>query len=268
MSRLVDRAYVDEQYRDASRLDARVRLYQLYGTRPETWTEWLFEALELRPGERALEVGCGSGNLWRDNAGRVPPSLRPLLSDRSAGMLAAARARLAPARFAFARLDARALPFAAASFDVGLANHMLYHVPDRGAALAELRRVLAPGGRLCVGTNDWTHLLELRELVTRFEVENTSWLPVGRDPGLFDLETAAAELAAASFRVARVRRYRNALEVTGVEALMDYVLTTVPDGEANAGPLARLRRHVEEQIARLGSLHIGASVGLIEAVRD
>jgi len=61
--------------------------------------------------------------------------------------------------------DVQELPFADGEFDVAIAAWMLYHVPDLERGIAELARVLRPGGRLVVATNSRFHLLELRELV-------------------------------------------------------------------------------------------------------
>src|SRR5436305_15089237 len=71
--------------------------------------------------------------------------------------------------FRFELMDAQAIPFEDRGFDAVIANHMLYHVPDRGLALAEVRRVLKPGGRLYTSTIGGSHLRELDELVSRFE---------------------------------------------------------------------------------------------------
>jgi SAM-dependent methyltransferase len=60
--------------------------------------------------------------------------------------------------------DAQALPFPDATFDRAMANHMLYHVPDIGAALREMRRVVKPGGRVVLTTNASDHMERLRAL--------------------------------------------------------------------------------------------------------
>jgi len=59
----------------------------------------------------------------------------------------------------------QSLPFADESFDTAVAAWMLYHVPDIDRGIAELARVLAPGGRLVAVTNSELHLHELRELI-------------------------------------------------------------------------------------------------------
>jgi len=75
-------------------------------------------------------------------------------------MLDEAQQRLAnvPSDFAFERIDVQAIPYNDASFDVVIANHMLYHVPDLPKALAEIRRVLRPGGLLHVLAPWWGHV--------------------------------------------------------------------------------------------------------------
>ena len=263
--KLADPAHVAEQYRDSARFDARVRIYELYDTSSEPWLRWLFDRLALIPGERLLEIGCGTGNLWRENAARVPERVALVLSDLSPGMLREARTRLAglPLRVELLEADAQGLPFPEASFDVVVANHMLYHVPDRARALAEVRRVLRRGGRLVAGTNHWAHLIELRELLTRFGVAG-SLLPPRRDSDGFDLETAAEEISSV-LDVLRVERRQSALEIRAVEPLIAYVRSMADDARAESPALDALRAHVERQIALAGSFHVGISAGVVKA---
>jgi len=263
--KLADPAHVAEQYRDSARFDARVRIYELYDASPEPWLRWLFDRLRLAPGERVLELGCGTGNLWRENAARVPAGATLVLSDLSPGMLGEARARLAglPLALAFLEADAQKLPLDDASADVVIANHMLYHVPDRARALGEVRRVLRPGGRLIAGTNHWTHLIELRELLTRFGVESL-FLPPLRDPADFDLETAADEISAV-LDVVGVELRRSALEIRTVEPLVDCVLSMAGGARANDPAIETLRRHVARQIALAGAFHVGIAAGVVVA---
>ncbi|HXX47640.1 MAG TPA: methyltransferase domain-containing protein [Myxococcota bacterium] len=261
---LSDPRYVADQYRSSVHFDARARIYELFDAGAERWPAWLFSRLGLDVAARVLEVGCGTGALWRENAARIPARTSLTLTDLSRGMLGAARASLAqlapPPRFGLA--DAQSLPFADASFDFALANHMLYHVADRGRALGELARVLAPGGRLVVATNAWTHLIELRELVHQVGIEAALLAP-RREASEFDLEAAAEEVAAV-LGVERVERRDSALEITDVDALVAYVRSVERVASPEAA-LARLRAAVARRIELAGAFHVGIAAGFVAA---
>jgi ubiquinone/menaquinone biosynthesis C-methylase UbiE len=104
-----------------------------------------------RPGDRVLDVGCGTGYLTRRAARAVAPEGRAVGIDPSQAVIDYAAAH-APAGCTFATATAQALPYPDASFDVVLSSLAMHHVPadDRPAALREMSRVLRPGGRLFV----------------------------------------------------------------------------------------------------------------------
>lgn len=108
----------------------------------------------LRPGGRALDVAAGSGDLTRGLARQVGRDGRVWSTDINARMLAVGRDRTLDAGHAgyvrFALADAEHLPFASASFDCVTIGFGLRNVTDKAAALAEMQRVLRPGGRVLV----------------------------------------------------------------------------------------------------------------------
>lgn len=215
-----------EQYHSSSNLEARIALHRRFSPNALGWQRWVFEQLSLRDGCRVLELGCGPGTLWLENLERMPAGGEMILSDFSAGMVSKARKNLdgkMTARFEI--IDARSIPYPEASFDEVIANHMLYHIPERSQALAEIRRVLRPGGRLFATTGGERHMGELYELVQRFDsvVAADGWYlePIG-----FSLESGGAELSA-WFESIELRRYVDTLVVTEVTPLVDYILSTV-----------------------------------------
>ena len=136
-----------EQYKDGSNLSARIRLHQRFSTNRYGQMRWMFDRIQLPENARVLEVGCGTGLLWRGRP-QVPGGWRVILTDMSDGMLRETRASLAQLghSFSYMQADAQAIPFRDESFDAVIANHMLYHVPDIPRALGEVRRVLKPSG--------------------------------------------------------------------------------------------------------------------------
>lgn len=263
MAPVEENQLVAQQYRDGANLGARAQLHARFSTNRLGWQRWCFERLALPPNARVLELGCGPGWSWRENRERIPPGWALTLTDLSPGMLDEARANLSelgrPLRFEC--VDARALPFADASYDAVIAHHMLYHVPDRSRALGEIARVLAPGGCLYAATNGSQNMIELDELVAQAAPE------LGRGAVFvhaqeFTLENGAHQLLA-HFSDVRASWFDDELAVTEVEPLVAYVLS------ANAGltapRVAELRKLIAARLAAQGVLCIRKSVGMFEA---
>jgi SAM-dependent methyltransferase len=106
-----------------------------------------YERLELRPGDLLLDLGCGTGRHTREAVRR---GARAVALDLRADDLQTAREGALAVQG-----DALALPFPDATFDRVIASEVLEHIPEDGAAIAELRRVLKPGGRLAVTVPRW-----------------------------------------------------------------------------------------------------------------
>ena len=157
MSRLDDVRLVREEYASERGLEGRRAAYR--ETEGDDPRELAFAAVsEVKPAD-VLEVGCGPGEL-ADRIGRGLGA-RVVAVDQSERMVELASARGVDARVG----DVQELPFADESFDCAVAAWMLYHVADLHRGLAELHRVLRPGGRLVAVTNHLDHLLELRQAI-------------------------------------------------------------------------------------------------------
>ncbi len=261
-SRFTDPDYLrNEQYRDSSNLNARADLHIRFRTnRTQTWFGWVFDHYQVPPDARLLEVGGGPGRLWVQNLKRIPPGWQITLSDFSAGMVAEQRQTLgASGQFAFEVIDAQSIPYPDGTFDAVIANHMLYHVPDRPRALAEIRRVLKPGGYFYAATNGDSHLRELPDLVRRSKLD----LPerMGNSSS-FSLENGAEQLSP-FFEDVRMERFPNSLAVTEAEPLAAYLLST--RSEFDPVPLIAFLR---EELARNGGvITITTDGGLFVATR-
>ncbi|TGR24281.1 MULTISPECIES: class I SAM-dependent methyltransferase [unclassified Mesorhizobium] len=109
----------------------------------------------LAPGEKILDVGCGTGSLTFELAKSAELASIEAI-DFSPVFVEAAKRRLADPRIEIQQADATALPFADNAFDRALALLVLHFVPEAGKAVAEMRRVTRPGG--VVAAVVWDHL--------------------------------------------------------------------------------------------------------------
>jgi SAM-dependent methyltransferase len=175
---------------------------------PDAKAMALAAVVEVAP-RQVLEVGCGWGEFAAAVAMETGAEVKAI--DLSPRMVELACERAVDAEVG----DVQALPFGDDAFDVAVANWMLYHVPDVDRAVAELARVLRPGGRLVAVTNGDDHLQELRELLgvqrtsSAFSAENGerilrhAFADVERRDasGWVTFDRAAAERYVASTRV-------------------------------------------------------------------
>lgn len=118
------------------------------------WKQFTLSLANLRPGQRALDVAGGTGDLAAGLARQVGDRGLVILADINGAMLARGRDRLLDAGIAanvqFVQANAERLPFAASSFDCVTIGFGLRNVTDKPAALASMRHVLKPGGQLLV----------------------------------------------------------------------------------------------------------------------
>lgn len=261
-----DQRYLrDVQYSDTSRLAARANLHAKYGTGTPAWFPWLASLIEWPSSGEVLEIGCGPGWLWVDAAMDLPSGLRLTLTDLSPGMVEAACARVKALRtFTAVRaevLDAQRLPFADASFDVAVANHMLYHVPDPARAVAELARVLRPSGYLLAAANGPANMKELWEI--RAEVFGQQ--PTDRTTQAFGSVTGRLILEA-KFSQVKWHTYVDALRCTDSDDIVAYLTSSPPGEDADPQLLASLARAVRARFdSREGLFRITKDTGAFVA---
>ncbi len=265
MSKFQDQKYLcEDQYKTANNLNARIRLHAEFSTNPYDWFRWVFDQYELPANAQILELGCGPADLWRKNIDRIPSGWDVTLSDFSPGMVAQARENLAkaPHPFRFEEIDAQNIPYPAGSFDAVIANHCIYHFPNKEQAFAEIRRVLKPAGRFYATTIGENHLKGLAELVTRFDPQIENLLK--SENISFTLQSGTAQLMPWFNRVI-MTAYPDELRVTDAAILTDYILSSM------RMTIARQRRDEllaflkEEMAAQQGVIHIQKEGGLFNA---
>ena len=212
------------QYQNASNISSRINLHSLYAQNPKGWFPWIYEQCQIRPGMKILEVGCGDGTLWLQNKDRLPADIQVALSDVSEGMLRDARRALGTedARFDFQVLDCQQIPYPENTFDLVVANHVLFYCDDLQTALAEIRRVLKPEGWLVCSTYGHDHMKEVSELVQEFDehivlAADKLYEKFGRENG--------TEILSSYFFDIELRTYEDCLIVPEPEPLISYILS-------------------------------------------
>lgn len=162
-------------YVDSGKLDDRRNIYA-YRWPKFDLVESVLDHLSVPRSGRVLDVGCGPGTYSATLRAR-DASLEVTGVDLSAGMLTTARNAGVKA---VAVTDATQLPFGDATFDGAMANHMLYHVARIDEAVADLRRVLRPGGVLLAVTNALQHFAEFDALLAQVSGRDGWWRPSHR----------------------------------------------------------------------------------------
>ena len=265
MPEINDQDYLrEDQYRDASNLNARIRLHVEFSTNKYGWFRWVFDQYELLARAHVLELGCGPGDLWIENIDRIPEGWHITLSDFSPGMLDQAREKLSVHAhpYNFELIDAQSIPYEDDQFDIVIANHFLYHVPDRQKALSEIRRVLNPSGRFYATTIGINHMIELPALVARFDPESGVFLKSEDIP--FILENGEAQIRK-YFSAVDMRRYQDDLRITDADILVDYIFSGMRLGlEANRRDDLAAFLH-QEMVANNGLINIQKDSGMFIA---
>lgn len=215
-----------DQYKNSSNLDIRINIHDLYSTNKKDWFSWLFEQYEIQQNSRILELGCGNGTFWVKNEDRISRDWDLTLSDFSSGMLEDAQNNLKNIpNIQYEQINIQNIPYENDSFDVIIANYMLYHVPDRKQALQEVRRVLKPGGVFYTSTIGKDHLTEFGALLREFD-STLDYSSASTNAKEFGLENGAAQLKT-HFPSVNLKKFPGGLRVTEVQAIVDYLLSTI-----------------------------------------
>lgn len=238
-------------YRDGGALAARQSIYQWQRPRidlPGTIIDELSDVTGT-----VADVGCGNG-VYVTRLREQRPELRVIGLDLSLGMR--------PTLVA----DAQSLPLPDASVDAALALHMLYHVPDIPRAIAELRRIVKPGGLLIASANGAGHTGELTDIRDRAIVE-LGGQATGQINRRFGLENGAQFLrqAFAQVEVHELTAIAEVPEAAAVTAYVDstrsMVQTLLPDRVEWTAVVDVVQRLADETIARDGFFGVSTHAG-------
>ncbi|WP_252225191.1 methyltransferase domain-containing protein [Clostridium sp. ZBS2] len=255
---------IKEQYNSDKNLNLRTTLHS-YNTNKIDWDKWCFQKMNLTEGSKILELGCGVGKLWIKNKELIDKNSEIILSDFSPNMLKCAKNNLENLdyKFKYKKINAEDIPYDDESFDVVIAEHMLYFVTDIEKALSEIKRVLKPNGIFYVTTNSCNSMIELNKLAEKFDPN----LDINNN-GLssrFDLENGEKML----------KKYFNNIEseilegkiiVDKAEPVVSYKASTIQGNSILVGEKREeFTKYLEKYIQENKNIEITTKAGIFKA---
>jgi len=254
-----------EQYKNSANLVKRINIHDKYSTNKIGWHKWIFNNLKLCSRMKILEIGCGNAMLWNRNIDDIPEDCEVILTDISQGMLNDAKNNLGEyaKKFKFKLVDANNISFNDESFDLIIANHMLFYCNDRQKVLSEIKRVLKPGGYFYCSTVGERHMEELDLLAKKFhESLVLSEYDISSEFGLENGEGQSSEW----FQHIKRYDYEDSLIVTDSEPLIQYVYSTNDSVKEILNDNGQqFQDYIEKELQKTGSIFISKSSGLFES---
>ena len=210
---------IEKQYQTAKNLNTRISIHDKYSTNHQPFGDWIVSHYDIKPRSQILELGCGTADSWKGKLSLLDGGSHLTLTDFSAGMLETAKQNIhCSDRVDFKVVDIQNIPFDDTTFDVVIANMMLYHVPDLEKGLSEARRVLKPGGIFYCATYGEHGIMEfINDTLKEYNISGS----IGKT---FTLQNGGSALGKHFTVVERLDR-EDGLAVTHIPDFVDYVLS-------------------------------------------
>ena len=219
MNKLNDTSVVKQQYATSNNLNTRISIHDKYSTNKMGFGNWIVSNYKIEKGMRVLELGCGTGDMWKNRNELIKSCSELILSDFSAGMLETSRCNVGSFdNVEYKVIDIQEIPYEDESFDIVIANMMLYHIPDLDKALSEVRRVLKKCGHFYCATYGEHGILEyLLKMFSEYNIGNAG-------NKSFTLQNGEKILEKVFSKVEKLE-YIDSLEVTNADDMVEYILS-------------------------------------------
>ena len=217
MDAINDKDIVQNQYKSATNLNTRISIHDKYSVNKQGFGNWIVSNYQITNGMRVLELGCGTGDMWTRKSNLITKCAELVLTDFSEGMIQTARSNIGDfPNVTYRVVDIQEIPFEMNSFDIVIANMMLYHVPDLGMGLSEVKRVLKESGRFYCATYGEHGIIQfITDLLKPYGVEDR----VNKN---FTLQNGK-QILAQYFSSVEMMEYIDSLEVTNIDDMLDYI---------------------------------------------
>lgn len=212
---------VKEQYKNTENLKLRKGLHDKYSVNKIGFQKWMFEQYPFQSKIKVLELGSGRGELWNyyfESDVLQEYEMDITLSDFSDGMVDYMHQNYLGKGISVKRIDILDIPFENDTFDLIIANSMLYHVKDIDSALSEVRRVLKRDGLFfcsTLGMNGMTRFL--------YSALDELGIPYNHESNISFTLQNGMQLLEKQFSKVERRDYEDALEIDVVEDYLEYI---------------------------------------------
>lgn len=217
MSNINDTMVVKQQYATAKNLNTRISIHDKYSTNKMGFGNWIVSNYRVEKGMKVLELGCGTGDMWKNREVMIGMCSKLILSDYSEGMVAATKTNIGIYdNIEYRVIDIQEIPYEEDTFDLVIANMMLYHVSDIGKGLTEVRRVLKRGGHFYCATYGEHGIIEyLSKVLSSYGVQDN----INKN---FTLQNGY-EILRTPFSEVEKLEYKDSLAITNLDDMVEYI---------------------------------------------
>ncbi len=257
---------VKEQYKSDKNLNIRSNLHS-YNINKIDFDKWCFNQINFPKNARILELGCGTGKLWFKNKENIDKNLDITLSDFSKSMLKITKDKLKDVdyEFKYEAINMEDIPYEDESFDIIIAEHMIYFAPDIEKALSEIKRVLIHGGMLYITANSCETMAELNKLAEKFDcslgIDNNGY------SARFELENGEVILKRIFDKV-DVEILEGKIIVDDAKSIVSYKASTIQGSSILVGEKKKkFTKYLEDYIKENGNISITTKTCMFKAMK-
>lgn len=264
---LEDEKELLQQYMDSSNLDASIKLQDRFSSNRHGWYKWTFNNIKLDKKYKVLEIGCGNGALWSKNINLLDKDISITLTDVCEEMINSAKKSLSNYSdiFDFQIVDPYNIPFENESFDLVIANHILFYMKDVDKVLNEIKRVLKVGGYFYSSTIDSKNMKDLENLVKGFN--SNIKISEEKISSNFGLENGE-EILSKHFSQIKKYLYEDKLVINDAKGILEYIYS-IPGNiiELIDTKKKDFEKYVDSNINKHGNIYITNNQVLFESIK-
>ena len=264
---LEDEKELLQQYIDSSNLDASVKLQDRFSSNRHGWYKWTFNNIKLNKKYKVLEIGCGNGALWSKNIDLLDKDINITLTDVCEDMVNNAKKNLSDYSdvFDFEIVDPNNIPFEDESFDLVIANHILFYMKDLDKVLKEIKRVLKVGGHFYSSTIDSNNMKELESLMKGFN--SNIKISEEKISSKFGMENGQ-EILSKHFSQTKRYLYEDKLVINDSKGILEYIYS-IPGNIIELVDTKKkdFGKYIDLNINKHGNIYITNNQVLFESIK-